>query len=102
MAHKHPPDQRSNDQTRDTPDEFDKDLERDNQRRTQESGMSDFAEPRVDAGSGVTQPAVHGGEEHRQHARQGQAQSPRELNLNQPEKKKEGHHPGARQGGDNK
>ncbi len=26
-----------------------------------------------------------------QHARKGQAQSPRELNLNQPEKKKEGH-----------
>ena len=27
-----------------------------------------------------------------QHARKGQAQSPRELNLNQPERKKEGHH----------
>src|SRR4051812_22381696 len=27
-----------------------------------------------------------------QHSRKGQAQSPRELNLNQPEKKKEGHH----------
>ncbi len=26
-----------------------------------------------------------------QHARKGQAQSPRELNLNQPEKKREGH-----------
>jgi hypothetical protein len=26
-----------------------------------------------------------------QHARQGQAESPRELTLNQPEKKKEGH-----------
>jgi hypothetical protein len=28
---------------------------------------------------------------HAQHARRGQAESPRELNLNQPEKKKEGH-----------
>ena len=27
-----------------------------------------------------------------QHARKGQAQSPRELNLNQPERKREGHH----------
>ena len=27
-----------------------------------------------------------------QHTRKGQAQSPRELNLNQPEKKREGHH----------
>ena len=27
-----------------------------------------------------------------QHARKGQAESPRELNLNQPEKKREGHH----------
>jgi hypothetical protein len=30
--------------------------------------------------------------QHDQHARKGQAQSPRELNLNQPEKKREGHH----------
>ena len=29
---------------------------------------------------------------HGQHARKGQAESPRELNLNQPEKKREGHH----------
>ena len=29
--------------------------------------------------------------QHDQHARKGQAQSPRELNLNQPEKKREGH-----------
>ena len=28
---------------------------------------------------------------HGQHSRKGQAQSPRELNLNQPEKKREGH-----------
>lgn len=29
--------------------------------------------------------------QHDQHTRKGQAQSPRELNLNQPEKKREGH-----------
>lgn len=29
---------------------------------------------------------------HGQHARKGQAESPRELNINQPEKKREGHH----------
>jgi len=29
--------------------------------------------------------------QHGQHARKGQAESPRELNLNQPERKREGH-----------
>ena len=73
-------------------DDFDRDLERDNQREGEGSTMADLAGGGGGGGSNAnTQPHVSGGEEHRQHARQGQAQSPRERTPNQPPKKKEGH-----------
>ena len=54
--------------------------------------------PTGNSGSATTGGAISGdmpGQtdlQREQHARKGQAQSPRELNLNQPEKKREGHH----------
>ena len=48
------------------------------------SESSEAREARADEESGVA-PRSH------QHARKGQAESPREVNINQPEKKREGH-----------
>lgn len=50
---------------------------------------------RVDGDSRAATPGMPGhtapAEQHLQHARKGQAQSPRELTHNEPPKKKEGH-----------
>jgi hypothetical protein len=81
-------------------DDFDKDLERDNRRDSQGSTMADLASPGADAGlAGGATNAPGGGTdqgEFPQHARRGQAQSPREDTLNQPERHREGHPGGAR------
>ena len=74
------------------PDEYDRDLERDSRRAT-EGG------PDRDAGSSAAAPRTGGQEqmhatmagEGPQKDRKGQAQSPRELNLDQPPRHKEGH-----------
>src|SRR5215211_5971881 len=53
-----------------------------------------LGESRSDDTSGNRMPENMPGQtdlQREQHARKGQAQSPRELNLNQPEKKREGH-----------
>lgn len=77
--------------TKDNPDggrgdEYERDLERDNRRQ---AGTAD------DAGDERNVPAEQfeagGGTYNDQKDRKGQAQSPRELNLNQPPKQKEGH-----------
>lgn len=78
--------------TKDNPDggrgdEYERDLERDNRRQ------AGTAEPGDD---GDRNPAAEqfesaGGTYNDQKDRTGQAQSPRELNLNQPPKQKEGH-----------
>ncbi len=84
-----------NDRTKhrhDRPDAFDDDLQRDNQRGHVGQGMSDLAN---DTRSGMAaMPFPNDDDRHgwRSHARQGQAESPVELNHNEPPKKKEGHH----------
>ena len=81
----------------DLPDQYDEDLARDNRRGREGQGMSDLA---VDTRAGAagfadvppsephTGDARHGW---RSHARQGQAESPVELNHNEQPRKKEGH-----------
>jgi hypothetical protein len=78
-------------------DAFDDDLARDNQRGHEGQGMSDLdrdtrsgmsAMPFVQEGNPVSEDDRHSW---RQHARQGQAESPVELNHNEQPKKKEGH-----------
>ena len=77
-------------------DAFDDDLARDNRRGHEGQGMSDLAR---DTRSGaaempfVQDNPVEGDDRHswRQHARQGQAESPVELNHNEQPKQKEGH-----------
>jgi len=81
-------------------DEFDQDLERDNRRDSTGSTMADLANQGADAGNApgplsATGPETDQGE-FPQHARRGQAQSPVEDTLNQPERKREGHSGGAR------
>jgi len=81
-------------------DDFDKDLERDNHRHSPkrptgdpasgDDGADDADAPVSAAGSRTDQG------EFPQHARKGQAQSPVEETLNQPEPKREGHPGGAR------
>lgn len=89
MSRKPSPEHHDNEHTRATPDAYDADLERDNQRR-----VSGDAGPQ--SGTGVSQMHAQSfADENRQKDRTGQAQSPRELNLDQPEGKKEGHRPGA-------
>ncbi len=73
------------------PDEFDADLEKDSKERTSSSMeglVRDEAEPLrnvPDEEQYVADP-----EAHHQHSRKGQAESPAEATLNQPEHKKHG------------
>jgi len=96
----HPTGPEGNDRTKhrhDRHDAYDDDLERDNRRRGGGEGMSDLA---ADTRSGasampfVQDNPAEGDDRHgwRSHARQGQAESPVELNHNEPPKRKEGHH----------
>ncbi len=81
-------------------DDFDKDLERDNHRHGVRSTMSDPAGNDSAASDAGTPASATGSRtdqgEFPQHARKGQAQSPVEETLNQPEPKREGHPGGAR------
>jgi hypothetical protein len=81
-------------------DEYDEDLERDNQRRGTGSTMADLANAdRAGGNPELPLSASSAGTdqgEFPQHARRGQAQSPVEDTLNQPERKREGHPGGAR------
>ncbi|MGZ8376173.1 MAG: hypothetical protein ACXW0Z_02935 [Gemmatirosa sp.] len=89
-----------NDRTRgrhDRHDAFDDDLARDNQRGHEAQGMSDLADDTRSGAAGmpfVQNNPVEGDDRHswRSHARQGQAESPVELNHNEQPKKQEGHH----------
>lgn len=77
-------------------DQYDDDLARDNQRGHQAQGMGDLARDTRSSGSEmpfVQNNPADGDDRHgwRSHARQGQAESPVELNHNEPPKKKEGH-----------
>ena len=78
--------------TKDNPDggrgdEYERDLERDNRRQ---AGTTDDADD-ADRNTAAEQFEAAGGTYNDQKDRKGQAQSPRELNLNQPPKQKEGH-----------
>ena len=74
------------------PDNYDRDLERDNRRQVE--GIVEV-EPRGGAERGINeeqrQLRAGMGTENLQKDRKGQAQSPVEMNLNQPPKKKERH-----------
>jgi hypothetical protein len=94
MSRKPSPEDYNNEHTRATPDEFDETLQRDNERRVRGNADQDYQLTR-ESGAGLSQPHVEFGDTNRQKDRTGQAQSPRELNLDQPEKKKEGHRLGA-------
>ena len=83
-------------QSGDSHDQYDDDLARDNQRGHEAQGRDDLA--RETRSSESEMPFVQnnpadGDDRHawRSHARQGQAESPVELNHNEPPKKKEGH-----------
>ena len=81
----------------DLPDQYDEDLARDNRRGREGEGMSDLAAntrsgaagfadvPPSEPETGDTRPGW------RSHARQGQAESPVELNHNEQPRRKEGH-----------
>jgi hypothetical protein len=82
-------------------DEYDRDLERDNRRDAGEGGtMADLANPGASAPQVSAPVNSSGGRtdqgEFPQHARRGQAESPVEETLNQPEHHREGHPGGAR------
>jgi hypothetical protein len=90
------PDERDNDRQRsrsDLPDQYDDDLARDNRRGREGEGMSDLAESTRAGNAGFT-PSDGRDDRHgwRSHARQGQAESPVELNHNEQPRRKEGHH----------
>lgn len=75
-------------------DAFDRDLEHDNRRDKAGSTMGDLHDAARGGGRAsapASLPHVEEGEEHRQHSRKGQAESPVELNHNEQPKKKEGH-----------
>ena len=76
----------------DAPDQYDEDLARDNRRGREGEGMSDLA-AETRAGSAGFTPSDGVDDRHgwRSHARRGQAESPVELNHNEPPRKKEGH-----------
>jgi hypothetical protein len=76
----------------DQPDEYDEDLARDNRRGREGEGMSDLAAETRAGNAGFT-PSDGVEDRHgwRSHARRGQAESPVELNHNEPPRKKEGH-----------
>jgi hypothetical protein len=88
-----------NDKTRhrsDRPDAFDDDLKRDNQRGHEGHGMRAMADETRSGAAGmpfVQNNPADGDDRHgwRSHARQGQAESPVELNHNEQPKRKEGH-----------
>ena len=88
-----------NDKTKhrsDRPDAFDDDLERDNHRGREASGMSDLAADTRSGAAGmpfVQDSPVSDDDRHgwRSHARKGQAESPVELTHNEPRKKVQGH-----------
>jgi hypothetical protein len=83
-----------NDRTRhrgDRPDAYDDDLRRDNQRGHEAHGMSELARDTRSGMAGMPFPNDDDRHGWRSHARQGQAESPVELNHNEPPKKKEGH-----------
>ena len=71
-------------------DAFDRDLEFDNVRERGLAAPPTSLSAEL-GGTAGSQPHAPPGEEHRQHARKGQAQSPRELTHNEPPRKKEGH-----------
>ena len=78
----------------DLPDQYDEDLARDNRRGREGEGMSDLAASTRAGNAGLIPSDEHIGDERhgwRSHARQGQAESPVELNHNEPPRKKEGH-----------
>jgi len=84
------------DERADGDDAYDRDLERDNLRDRGGSTMGELVDPTTrggasGAGTPASLPHVEGGEEHRQHSRKGQAQSPVELTHNEQPKRKEGH-----------
>ena len=70
-------------------DGYSADLERDNRRDTEGSAVEELA--RGQGGTPAMPPGAAAEREHTQHSRKGQAESPRELTLNQPERKREGH-----------
>ena len=69
----------------------DPELDRTLSRHGRKEADDDTQENRNLSGSTTWQSAGSHGEEHRQHTRKGQAQSPVELNHNEQPKKKEGH-----------
>jgi hypothetical protein len=73
------------------PDEFTEDLKHDSEERTASSMdglVKEEAEPPRNAP--IEEEYIPDPEAHHQHSRKGQAESPRELTLNQPEHKKHG------------
>jgi hypothetical protein len=72
------------------PDEFDADLERDSKGRHSSSMDGLVREDAEALREPVEEEYVADPEAHHQHARKGQAESPREATLNQPEHKKHG------------
>jgi len=78
----------------DLPDQYDEDLARDNRRGREGEGMSELAAETRAGNAGFVPSDAHTGDERhgwRSHARQGQAESPVELNHNEQPKRKEGH-----------
>ena len=81
----------------DLPDQYDEDLARDNRRGREGEGMSDLAMNTRAGNAGFAEAAPqepHTGDTRhgwRSHARQGQAESPVELNHNEQPRRKEGH-----------
>lgn len=81
-------------------DEYDDDLARDDRRASSAGTMSDLADQGAGAGHAAggfaaPRPGTDQGE-FSQHARRGQAESPRELTPDQREREREGHSGGAR------
>ena len=81
-------------------DEYDMDLQRDNRRDSAAGTMADLANRGDESGNAGGPVSASSGDSDRgefaQHARRGQAESPREETLNQPEPHREGHKGGAR------
>ena len=81
-------------------DDFDRDLERDNHHDAGAHTMADLANRGAEAGHAEGPLNASGARtdqgEFPQHARRGQAESPVEETLNQPERTREGHPGGAR------
>jgi hypothetical protein len=84
MPHKHEHDPKLPD------DPFTADLEHDSAGRQSSSMEGLVDEEGAPLAAPVEEPYVPDPEPHRQHSRKGQAESPREATLNQPEHKKRG------------